>query len=85
MPSPSDGRQSRAWRKIKAEVLAASRVCWLCGHDGADTVDHVVPLSLRPDLAHDRNNLRPAHRSCNSRKGAKLPDQVVRVPTSRRW
>lgn len=83
--SKSDGRQSRAWRKLRSEVLAASSVCWICGHPGADTVDHLVPLSLAPELAHERSNLAPAHRSCNSRKGQRLPRDVVRVPTSRRW
>jgi len=83
--SQSDGRQSRAWRKIRLQVLSASTVCWICGHDGADTVDHLIPLSLRPDLAHELSNLAPAHRSCNSRKGARLAEDVVRVPTSRRW
>lgn len=67
---PSHGRKGSAWRRLRAQVLAASNVCHLCGRPGADTVDHVIPRSRRPDLAHDLTNLRPAHRSCNSRKGA---------------
>jgi 5-methylcytosine-specific restriction endonuclease McrA len=66
------GRKGRPWQRIRAQVLAASNVCHLCGHPGADTVDHVIPLSRRPDLAHDLANLRPAHRRCNSAKGARL-------------
>jgi hypothetical protein len=53
--------------------------CWLCGGDvdqslggttkrGAPTIDHVVPLALG---GSDRDeNLRLAHFSCNSRRGA---------------
>ena len=51
---------------------AAGRTCHLCArflsvHEM--TLDHVVPLSRGG--AHTPENLRPAHRSCNSRKGTK--------------
>jgi 5-methylcytosine-specific restriction endonuclease McrA len=64
-------------------VLASSDVCWLCGLPGADTVDHILPLSLHPELAHDRSNLAPAHNRCNASKGA----STTRTPaaSSRRW
>lgn len=42
-------------------------VCHLCGQPGADTLDHLVPLSKGG--TNDPSNLRPAHRACNSRKG----------------
>ena len=43
----------------RATVLAASRICWICGHDGADQADDVIPKSRggSSTLA----NLRPAH------------------------
>lgn len=44
-------------------------VCWLCGQDGADTVDHVIPRSRGGESSDD--NLRAAHRSCNARRGAR--------------
>jgi 5-methylcytosine-specific restriction endonuclease McrA len=77
------GRKGRPWRRLRAEVLASSDVCWLCGLPGANTVDHVLPLSQFPELAHDRSNLAPAHHRCNSSKGA----STMRTPTaaSRRW
>ncbi|PZG47479.1 hypothetical protein C1I98_13325 [Spongiactinospora gelatinilytica] len=66
-------------------------MCWICGHDGADTADHVIPLSLGGDpLAPE--NLRPAHgvrgcrtcgRKCNSSRGAKLTLPAPRA--SRAW
>lgn len=42
--------------------------CHLCGTTGATTADHLVPRSKGggDDLA----NLRPAHLSCNSARGA---------------
>ena len=39
--------------KVRAVVLAHSRICHLCGLPGADTVDHVIPRSQRPDLMWD--------------------------------
>jgi 5-methylcytosine-specific restriction endonuclease McrA len=86
MNVPSHGRSGRPWRRIRAQVLEASDVCWLCGQGGADTVDHILPISKFPELAHDMSNLRPAHRSCNSRKGAGgLTESVRPMPKSRRW
>jgi 5-methylcytosine-specific restriction endonuclease McrA len=77
------GRKGRPWRRIRAEVLASSDICWLCLRPGANTVDHVLPLSLYPELAHDRSNLAPAHHSCNSSKGASTTRSST--ASSRRW
>lgn len=44
--------------------------CWMCGNV-ANVTDHVKPLSKGG--AHTLSNLRPACRSCNSRKGNKWP------------
>ena len=43
------------------QFLAANPNCWLCGHPGADQVDHAIPTSIAPDLAMDPSNWRPAH------------------------
>lgn len=57
--------------------------CWLCGREGADTADHVIPrktirdLGLDSALLFDPENGRPAHKRCNSRRGVK-PVGVVR-------
>lgn len=80
----------RARQERNARILAASRVCHLCGHDGADGVDHVVPLVAGG--TEDPSNLAPAHDQqpcatcgirCNRAKGAKPHAPVVR--TSRAW
>jgi 5-methylcytosine-specific restriction endonuclease McrA len=71
----SAGRTHRRWREqIRPAVLERSRVCWWCGHGGANAVDHVIPKVLRPDLAHDPDNLLPIHGTegcpiCPHRKG----------------
>ena len=86
MTSKYDGRSSSQWKRLRRQILASSDVCWLCGKPGADTVDHLLPLSQFPELAHDIGNLRPAHKTCNSKKGAGLPDdKTSEMPRSRRW
>lgn len=80
-----DGRSSQAWKKLRRQILEGNDICWLCGKPGSDTVDHILPLSKFPELAHDLGNLRPAHKSCNSKKGAGSGDQVQSMPRSRRW
>lgn len=84
MTFKSHGRKGHRWRQLRAMVLESSDVCWLCGTPGADTIDHVLPLSIYPELAHDLSNLRPAHKSCNSSKGAGRNHQP-KMPRSRRW
>ena len=68
-PPPRNG-STRAWRKVRARVLARSTVCHLCGRPGSTTVDHVLPYALGGDLL-DEANLAPAHETCNKRKGAR--------------
>lgn len=52
-------------RHKKARVIAAhGGVCWICGHEGATEVDHVVPWAEWCDdtlSVHDQTNLAPAH------------------------
>jgi 5-methylcytosine-specific restriction endonuclease McrA len=84
-------RKGRPRRRARAKVLADSTICWLCGHDGATTVDEVVPLSYGGS-ALDPDNLRPAHgvqgcptcgRKCNQARGNRAPRHPL--PTSQRW
>lgn len=43
--------------------------CAICGLPGADTRDHITPLSAGG--SNDPSNIQFVHRSCNSRKGPK--------------
>ena len=75
------------WRKLLAQVLEEDGdVCWLCGKPGATSGDHVVPVSVAPELEFDRDNVRPAHLRCNKRRGdAPAVRHAPRYPTSRPW
>lgn len=85
MTSAYHGRTSRSFKRMRTRILEESNVCWLCGQPGADTVDHIVPLSVAPDLGEVAANMAPAHRSCNSRKGARLASSVRPLRASRNW
>lgn len=78
-------------RKQRARLLAESDVCHLCGHPGADVIDHLQPVARGGD-PHDPDNQAPAHgvnrcptcgRNCNGEKGAKA--QATGLKTSRDW
>lgn len=55
-----------AYKAFSRHVVATGPICALCGDPGADTVDHVIPLSEGGTNWPD--NLQPAHRACNTRK-----------------
>ena len=67
----------RAARLREATLDAYGTVCHLCGRDGADSADHLIPRSLGgPDTL---DNLRPAHLSCNQRRGTGAARRTVTV------
>lgn len=72
-------------------------VCYICGHPGSDSIDHVQPLAPAKDdpveLARrdtDEDNLEPAHfkpcptcgRECNRNKGTKQFAPIIRRSSS---
>ena len=85
MPAPRHGRTTYKFSKMRKRILEGNPSCWLCGQPGADTVDHIVPLKYAPELGEVASNLAPAHRSCNSRRGARLPQPRSVLENSRRW
>ena len=72
------GRKAQALLRLVLEEYGP--VCHLClvgidldlppGHKRGPSSDHVVPRKFGG--SDDLENLRPAHRSCNSRRGARL-------------
>jgi 5-methylcytosine-specific restriction endonuclease McrA len=59
---------SRERSRLIAQTLAVKgTVCHLCGTDGADTADHLLPRSAGG--ANELANLAPAHRACNTQRG----------------
>jgi len=83
-PELAKMRKTYRYQQARKQILKRDRgICWLCGRPGATTADHVVPLS-KGGHPFDPANLRAAHRSCNSSRGAASPS-VSATPTSRRW
>ena len=89
------GRRTYRYRLIRAEFLSDCKrrqaPCWLCSrsidygltheHPEAFNADHAIPISVRPELADDINNLRPSHRACNERRGNAEPFIDIGIPS----
>lgn len=64
---------------VRLTLATYGTTCHLCGHDGADSADHLVTRSADPSLTWDLDNLRPAHHRpcpscgvrCNTSRGAR--------------
>ena len=71
MSQPGDPRRTRAWRKLRDQVVREEPLCWLrlpgCTAL-SKTADHVLTVKERPDLAMVRTNLRGACIPCNQRR-----------------
>jgi 5-methylcytosine-specific restriction endonuclease McrA len=71
--------RGRPWSRLRARVIAEEQTCGICGrpvdkslphpHPASAQVDHIVPVSLAPELVTVRSNLRLVHRACNLRRG----------------
>jgi 5-methylcytosine-specific restriction endonuclease McrA len=75
MTAKTHGRSGRPWRTLREQVLAEQPYCEIRGpkcRGVATTVDHIVPLSVDPLLAHVRSNLRSSCTSCNYAGGARM-------------
>lgn len=85
--STRNARKSKGWSlkhllpSVQAVAARDNHICHVCGgavdmslpfNDAmAPTRDHIIPRSAGG--GHDPSNLKLAHRSCNSRRGAPLP------------
>lgn len=62
-----------AARLVAATLAEYGTTCHLCGAEGATSADHLIPRSRGgPDTL---DNLRPAHLSCNKRRGDMTLDE----------
>lgn len=92
------GRSTRRYRTLREEFRrrckARETPCWLCGkpidytlpkaHPDAFNLDHAIARAIRPDLAEDPANFRPAHKVCNERRGSAAPSIDIGA-ASERW
>ena len=90
MPPARNGRDLRAYRRKAAKLRRNSTTCWICGDAIDITLDHKDPMSWTADhldpLAnggHALGEIKPAHRRCNSSRGAR--PQPPQPRTSREW
>ena len=79
----ADARNSRAWRKLRDQVVREEPRCWLripgvC-RGVSETADHVATVKDRPDLIMTRANLRGACGPCN-RKRRDRPAEMFMPP-----
>ena len=78
-----DIRATQAWRKLSKQVVTEEPLCWLrlpgCTHMSTQA-DHIIPISVRPDLALVRANCRGCCRRCNERRGTKTMTQLKEMP-----
>lgn len=75
MTPKSHGRSGRPWRELRLRVLREEPYCMVRGPKCtglSTTVDHVIPLCLRPDLGNVRSNLRGACAACNYGAGNRI-------------
>lgn len=59
----------RAQEMVVLTLETYGTICRLCGLDGADSADHIMPRSKAPELTWELTNLRPAHKRCNEARG----------------
>jgi 5-methylcytosine-specific restriction endonuclease McrA len=76
---------TRRWRTLRAQVLMEEATCWLCGGPNPDSVDHVIPVSVAPELEYVRENLRACHLRENRQRGNRPAPAPMRLDTSRQW
>jgi 5-methylcytosine-specific restriction endonuclease McrA len=79
--SPGDPRWTWQWKQIRTRLIASAQVCAICGgwldrtapprSRWRPSVDHIVSISRRPDLAFEPSNLRVVCTGCNSSRGAR--------------
>ena len=72
-------------RRLDADPATRDQAaCWICQQridydalpgttEDSHELDHVIPVSRRPDLQEDPTNFAHAHRRCNGHRGASAP------------
>lgn len=68
-------RRGGRWKRVRALVLNHAPLCVYCENEGRATpatdVDHITPITLRPDLAYTLSNLQPLCKQHHASKSAR--------------
>ncbi len=77
-----DPRSTQAWRRLAKQAAREEPVCWLqfpeiCTRVST-TGDHLIPVTVRPDLALVRSNVRGACSACNYAR-RNMPIEALRL------
>lgn len=64
--APVNGARVKAFNSAMFAIYG--RHCHLCGLPGANTADHLIPVSRWPEGRWVMSNVRPAHHECNSER-----------------
>ena len=67
-------QDSRRWHALRLTTLRRDEQCLRCGATEELQVDHIAPLSRRPDLFDDPDNLQTLCATCNREKGVYAMD-----------
>ena len=73
------------WKKLRKTFAILNPLCKMCKDTNiikpVDEVDHIIPVSQKPDLFFDWLNLQSLCRSCHEKKTASenstLPDKLI--------
>lgn len=84
-------------KEFRNQCQADDAPCWLCGmkidydaphndygNDDRFELDHLYPVSIRPDLQEDPANFRASHSGCNRERGNGDPAPELGI-LSRAW
>lgn len=74
----------RAQSYVRLCLATYGDLCWLCGRRGADSADHIVPVS-QGGAVYDLDNLGPSHRRCNYARGARSADLFELLEDGSAW
>lgn len=84
---PIDVRRTRAWRKLRDQVIQEQPECQLAYAEictgTSQTADHIKHVEDYPELAMDRENLRGSCFACNLHRGKRTDAQVAAAPARR--
>lgn len=71
--SASKRGYNRTWRRLRKQYLSLNPFCLFCKPKlvPATEVDHIIPISERPDLRLATHNLRGLCKPCHSRRTAR--------------